>query len=114
MGSVVKYYYMSLACLCALEAFCFGIAANAQTTEGTQSQAPLNAVPGVVSASPDVAPAPLVPTTPHFPPSITDGDFTFHGITLYGGIDLGVGYQSHGNPFNGTCGPGRNYLISKK
>jgi predicted porin len=124
----VKYYYMSVACLCALEAFCFGGAANAQTIEGTQSQAPLDAVPGAVSASntgsdanagqpnapsPTAASAPLLSTVRHFSSSIRDGDFTLHGITLYGGIDLGVGYQSHGNPFNGEYGPGRNYLISK-
>ena len=117
----MKYYYMSMVCLCALEAFCFGSAANAQTIEGTQSQAPVVAAQQVASASNigsdadaskpadpsrGVAQVRLVPTAP---PS----DFSVHGITLYGGIDLGFGYQSHGTPFNGAYGPGDNYLISK-
>ena len=117
----MKYYYMSLVCLCALEAFCFGSAANAQTIEGTQSQAPVGAAQQIASSSnirsnagaskpaapsQGVAPAPIVPTAP-------PDDFSFHGITLYGGIDLGFGYQSHGTAFNGAYGPGDNYLISK-
>ena len=117
----MKYYYMSLMCLCTLEAFCSGGTANAQTIERPQSQAPVSAAQQVTSASnigsdadlskPEDpsrgrAPAPIVPIAP---PS----DFSFHGITLYGGIDLDVGYQSHGTPFNGAYGPGDNYLISK-
>ena len=46
-------------------------------------------------------------------PTVPPSDFTVHGITLYGGIDLGFGYQSHGTRFNGAYGPGDNYLISK-
>jgi predicted porin len=42
-----------------------------------------------------------------------DGTLTWRGITLYGGIDIGVGYQSSGNPLNGDYGPGLEYLVSK-
>ncbi len=38
-----------------------------------------------------------------------DGSLTYHGITMYGGVDLGVGYQSHGAPLSSVYGPGRNY-----
>src|ERR1700751_5359658 len=30
------------------------------------------------------------------PVAADDGSLTFHGITLYGAIDVGVTYQSHG------------------
>jgi predicted porin len=42
-----------------------------------------------------------------------DGSLTFHGITLYGAIDIGVGYQSHGTPLSNSAGSGLEYLISK-
>lgn len=42
-----------------------------------------------------------------------DGSLTFHGITLYGAIDIGVGYQSHGTPLSNSAGAGLEYLISK-
>ncbi|WP_158810939.1 porin [Beijerinckia sp. L45] len=38
-----------------------------------------------------------------------DGTLTYHGVTVYGGIDLGLGYQSHGAPLSSVYGPGRNY-----
>jgi predicted porin len=42
-----------------------------------------------------------------------DGSLTYHGITLYGTIDMGLGYQTHGTPLNGSAGFGLEYLISK-
>jgi hypothetical protein len=42
-----------------------------------------------------------------------DGSLTFHGITLYGTIDIGVAYQSHGTPLSNSAGLGLEYLISK-
>ena len=42
-----------------------------------------------------------------------DGSLTFHGITLYGAIDIGVTYQSHGAPLSNSAGFGLQYLISK-
>jgi predicted porin len=42
-----------------------------------------------------------------------DGTLTWKGITLYGGVDIGVGYQSAGTPLNGDYGPGLEYLVSK-
>jgi predicted porin len=42
-----------------------------------------------------------------------DGSLTFHGITLYGAVDIGVAYQSHGTPLSNTAGLGLEYLISK-
>jgi predicted porin len=42
-----------------------------------------------------------------------DGSLTWHGVTLYGGVDLGVSYQSAGTPLNSDYGPGLEYLITK-
>src|ERR1700676_4110431 len=42
-----------------------------------------------------------------------DGSLTFHGITLYGAVDIGVAYQNHGTPLSNSAGLGLEYLISK-
>jgi predicted porin len=55
---------------------------------------------------------PLVPIARFFnsiPLPAKDGSLTYHGITVYGGLDLGIGYQSHGAPLSDVYGPGRNY-----
>lgn len=38
---------------------------------------------------------------------------TFHGITLYGTVDVGVAYLSHGAPLSATYGPGLPFTIQK-
>ncbi len=38
---------------------------------------------------------------------------TYLGVTLYGAIDTGVSYQTHGNPLSDVYGPGLEYVISK-
>lgn len=38
---------------------------------------------------------------------------SWYGITLYGTVDMGVGWESHGTPFNPDFVPGDEYLISK-
>ncbi|MGR4932248.1 porin [Bradyrhizobium sp. CAR08] len=43
----------------------------------------------------------------------TDDSLTWHGITLYGQIDGGLTYLSHGAPLSPTAGTGVNYLIAK-
>jgi predicted porin len=43
----------------------------------------------------------------------TDCPLTYAGITLYGTVDVGVGYDKFGAPWNPTAHFGDNYLISK-
>jgi predicted porin len=72
---------------------------------------------------PAVAARPANPANPPPPaagnfnkaPSIVadDGSLTWHGITLYGGIDMGLAYQTHGSPLSNSAGFGLGYLISK-
>ena len=38
---------------------------------------------------------------------------SWYGITVYGTVDMGVGWQSHGTPFNTLIPQGVEYLISK-
>jgi hypothetical protein len=44
---------------------------------------------------------------------LTNCQLSWYGITVYGIIDAGVGWQSHGAPFNGTSAVSETYLISK-
>jgi predicted porin len=41
-----------------------------------------------------------------------DDALCYKGICLYGIVDVGFGWQSHGQPFNGAFGPGAQYLVS--
>jgi predicted porin len=42
-----------------------------------------------------------------------DCPLSWHGVTLYGRLDYGAGYESHGVPFNGNYPNGVETLISK-
>ena len=44
---------------------------------------------------------------------VTDCPLTYYGITVYGAIDMGVGYESHGTPFNKSIVSGVSELIRK-
>lgn len=46
-------------------------------------------------------------------PHTDDDSLTFHGITLYGVVDLGVSYQSRGTTYNGDYNTGVEELVSK-
>jgi predicted porin len=41
-----------------------------------------------------------------------DDSLTWHGVTLYGLVDMGLTYQNHGTPLNSLAGAPINYLIS--
>src|SRR4051812_49566911 len=44
----------------------------------------------------------------------TDCQLTWQGITVYGTIDAGVGWQSHGAPFDSLSAVGASYLVQKQ
>jgi predicted porin len=44
----------------------------------------------------------------------TDCQLTWHGITIYGTIDAGFGWQSHGAPFDSRSAVTASYLIQKQ
>src|SRR5256886_12267820 len=61
-------------------------------------------------------------TTPSAPKPCTDGwsfiatdcQLTWRGITVYGTIDAGFGWQSHGAPWDPRSAVGASYLIQKQ
>src|SRR5258705_10045031 len=44
----------------------------------------------------------------------TDCQLTWRGITVYGAIDAGFGWQSHGAPWDPRSAVGASYLIQKQ
>jgi len=48
-----------------------------------------------------------------FNSSAQDCPLTWNGITVYGAIDIGVDYMTHGAPFNGAYPQGVEALIAK-
>jgi hypothetical protein len=43
----------------------------------------------------------------------TDCQLTWYGITLYGAIDAGFTYQTHGAPLDPRSPPGSAYLVQR-
>jgi predicted porin len=70
---------------------------------------------GPTNSYDDLAPQliPFAEAFRQFPVPNKDGKLSYMGVTLYGGVDMGVGYQSHGAQLTNYYGPGREYLISK-
>jgi predicted porin len=44
---------------------------------------------------------------------VTDCPLTYYGITVYGTVDVGGGYETHGTPFNGNIITGVEELVQK-
>jgi predicted porin len=65
------------------------------------------------AAEADAASVPAAPDA-GAPAQKPAGDgLTFHGLTLYGVVDLGVAYLNHGAPLSATYGPGLPFLVQK-
>jgi predicted porin len=70
-------------------------------------------LPVYTKAPPPLAPAPLVSCTSAVQFFVTDCPLTYYGITVYGTIDVGGGWESHGAPFNENLHTGVSELIQK-
>src|SRR5262249_16777937 len=57
-----------------------------------------------------VADGPM-PVKPRAAAPVDDG-LCWNGVCLYGIVDAGFGWQSHGQPFNGAFPTGAQYLVS--
>src|SRR3954452_22560478 len=94
-------------------------AAEARSDASREAEAhvaaqPTAQVPAQVTTTPSAGDNPLQqapPTTvvsvdPAKRPSFIadDGSLTVHGITLYGTVDIGVTYQTHGTPISDVAG----------
>jgi len=71
-----------------------------QTLEATQAQQAQQAAQ---------QPAAVADTGPKFPAD--DGSLTWHGVTLYGTVDMGATYINHGEPLNNSYPPGYDDII---
>lgn len=68
------------------------------------------------AASADAPAAPVAQTVGQAVAALAGADsgpLTLHGITLYGTVDIGVAYQSHGAPLSSYASVGVQSLISK-
>jgi predicted porin len=61
------------------------------------------------------APPPLAPTscTSFWDFITTSCPLTWYGVTLYGTVDMGFGYQTHGTPFDPNFPTGASYFLNK-
>jgi len=84
-----------------------GVASGAWAAEPAASKAAPASTPAATSAS---APKTCTGVWDFIE---TDCQLTWYGITLYGAIDAGFGYQTHGAPFDPRSPPGASYLVQK-
>src|SRR5258705_11620275 len=68
---------------------------------------PMKAPPAAVASAPK-------PCTDGWSFIATDCQLTWQGITVYGTIDAGFGWQSHGAPWDPRSAVGASYLIQKQ
>jgi predicted porin len=69
----------------------------------------------VYTKAPPPAPVPaLVSCTSAVQFIVTDCPLTYYGITVYGTIDVGGGYETHGTPFNKDLHTGVTELVQKQ
>ena len=86
-----------------------GIETSAKVDDSATPVAPQTGAERAPSA-PSVEGKPVVPaTSPPTPPATSP--LTWYGVTLYGVIDVGVAYLSHGAPPSSTYGPGLPYIV---
>lgn len=89
----------------------FGTAPSA-TAPQTGGQTASGGAP-TVTESRTAGVAPAIQAIGGTPPVPAANALTYLGVTLYGGVDLGVSYQTRGTPLSSQYGPGLEYLISK-
>jgi predicted porin len=85
----------------------FGLAAAAYATDASADDIM------VMKAAPAAAPKAPATCSSLEDFVVTACPLTWNGITVYGTIDGGVTWLSHGAPFNGTSAVGADYLLQK-
>ena len=88
----------------------FGLAGAAYATDVSADDIMTTKAPPAASAKALVQPATCSSPEDFV---VTTCPLTWNGITLYGTIDGGVTWLSHGAPFNGTSPVGADYIIQK-
>ena len=102
-------------------------AAQAQTASGGGGQASDSPIATGANAVPLTTLAAISPSNAPTSAEVTPGSaaagakpsrsasdlLTWRGITLYGNVDIGVGYQTHGQDLSPNFPTGRNYLVGR-
>jgi predicted porin len=71
-------------------------------------------LPVYTKAPPPLSPPPLVSCTSAVQFIVTDCPLTYYGITVYGTVDMGGGWESHGAPYNKNIITGVTELVMKQ
>ncbi len=91
-----------------------GSARTAASGNATSSSGPATTQnPGTVQEQRTATAAPSSASVGGTPPIPANQALTYLGVTLYGAVDLGVSYQTHGTPPSSTYGQGIEGLISR-
>jgi hypothetical protein len=88
-----------------LAVFDFTCAADVRAADVTSTKAPPATMPSPAEPGPCTDPADFI---------TTNCKLTWHGITLFGTVDAGFGWQSHGAPFDPKSAVTSSYLIQKQ
>jgi predicted porin len=88
----------------------FGLAAAAHATDASADEIMATKAAPAVTTKASLQPATCSSLEDFV---VTACPLTWNGITVYGTIDTGVSWRSHGAPFNGTSAVGVDYLIQK-
>jgi predicted porin len=68
-------------------------------------------LPVYTKAAPVTSPSPSCTSAEQF--IVTDCPLSYYGITVYGTVDMGGGYETHGTPFNSNIITGVEELVQK-
>jgi predicted porin len=83
------------------------VAAGLWSAHASAADIPIKSPPAAVASEPK-------PCTDPWDFVSTKCPLTWHGITIFGTIDGGFGWQSHGAPFDPKSAVGASYLIQKQ
>src|ERR1700754_2936744 len=72
---------------------------------------PAATLPSYTKAPPLAAATPSCANAEQF--VVTDCALSYYGVTVYGSIDIGGGYETHGTPFNHNITTGVEELVQK-
>ncbi|HUO13201.1 MAG TPA: porin [Caulobacteraceae bacterium] len=81
------------------------MSAPAASADATSATPTADSSTPTTNSTPAAQPAPASASKP--------SGLTFDGITVYGTLDIGAAYLSHGAPLTNTYGPGLPYMIQK-
>jgi hypothetical protein len=105
---IVRSFLMAKHTICAallLAAVCASSATDARAADVVPTKAPASVADATAAPRPCADPADFI---------TTNCQLTWHGITLFGAVDMAFGWQSHGAPFDPVSAVSSSYLIQKQ